>query len=255
MILTSIGPSNYIQIHNEEKNFEAIRQTFKEAVDADASIVDRQKQIMLSEIGVAENLSQLLNEIGIEIKSKSVLDNDFKYGVAVNTTLKDVVEQILLTLGEKKMVTKYDLTCWSGEYADSVYEIFTSVNDGKWQKKPLLLSVMYVDGGRSWYYSVDGKIIESAQENVYIGLESNEREIVENIDSRWDDSTYSIGYNYYLGIYTCEESIPVYDGVQVTVCGYGDSPEAALQNVKLRVSYMRNIAMEKYGYIPARDVG
>lgn len=247
MVLKTIFPGWIILGKNmNNDNLGTLKEIFCKHMSKDGDTVEVLKD--------TEDYEELLYLLGFSfVRGPLGLPQGMRqYQVDLNTCYAQEMDAILKELFNSGYIKEYRFLCWENNLSDDFYIIEARQ---EMRKHHFEVASFIVADKESFIYHVNDKYIESNNRDEYKGKEITEKEIITELDSPWcgTSTMYTISVNYPYQFHVCEYNVPVYDGIEVSLYGYGASPEEALKNVKDRQEHLRNQAMIKQNYLYQRD--
>lgn len=184
---------------------------------------------------------ELLEIVGLKITN---ISKDGYNWSTINAELSDIKKLEKLLQNVPNLFYQYSVIALRNNKDTETYEFdFASPEDG-FVRKPLPMFKINLYPGSETIYKGD-KGYYQVKDNAIV--QEDVKDLFGMCENPWDSSAVSYYIQYIDGVHKCSMNIIVYDGVEIEVYGYGDSPEKALANVRDVYETLKEEAMDN-GY-------
>lgn len=190
------------------------------------------------------------------INAQEIDDNNIKYDIFVCENDTEILRQHMDFLINIGIVVSFNISLWDGIVSGEIFHIKGVNKDriyvpAKVEEEYLRFFKRNVSGKIRYIYLYNGNFVEVDEKNgefieekdIKAGKRGSTtaKDMYEQITKPWSPAavSYSVNMSNY-GQWVCEQSVIVYDDIEVSIYGYGGTPEEAMKNSKDRIEWLKN---------------
>lgn len=220
-------------------------------------LTDKHSEISEDEYPDCEDsFRYLLNLLDMDVVSSDIVENNcIFYSVSVNTNDVNRLTSDLEFLLDVGVIQSLHISLWEDRFSGEIIYITGTNKDDikipiKVRNEYLKFFKYNVSGNICYVYIYNNHFVEvNEKKNGLIDIEDIKTgkivdeqagDMYENIRDPWDSSAISFNiYTNNFGQWVCEQNVIVYDSIEVSIYGYGSTPEKAIENSRERIKWLK----------------